>query len=89
VGKLSKEDAESEALATCSRNGAEDCSVDFTYRNQCVAVVSIKGGGAEIQGAATKEKAQKMAMGTCKKTNSSNSCSLLYSECSEPIFRKF
>lgn len=44
VGKLSRDDAESEALTTCSRNGAEDCRVDFVYRNQCVAVVSVRGG---------------------------------------------
>ncbi|HFK2948040.1 TPA: DUF4189 domain-containing protein [Stenotrophomonas maltophilia] len=37
VGRRSKREAVSEALARCATHGAKDCKIDTTYKNQCVA----------------------------------------------------
>lgn len=43
VGKRSKEEASREAISKCRSAGAADCSVSFTYQNQCVSWVIPRG----------------------------------------------
>ncbi|MBN6113739.1 DUF4189 domain-containing protein, partial [Xanthomonas bonasiae] len=45
-GQSSKENAEDVALQNCKNTtGMENCKIDFVYKNQCVAFVSLIGGG--------------------------------------------
>jgi Domain of unknown function (DUF4189) len=91
-GQLSKEDAEDVALNNCkSTTGMENCKVDFVYNNQCVAFVSLMGGYKNfIYGAATVEKAVKLAEADCKAfVKGQQSCMVKLAECSEPVFKKY
>ncbi|WP_166774780.1 DUF4189 domain-containing protein [Xanthomonas sp. CFBP 8151] len=44
TGKFSEEDAKVEAIKICTNFGNSDCEVNFTYKNQCVAVVQAAKG---------------------------------------------
>ncbi|MGK4489847.1 DUF4189 domain-containing protein [Xanthomonas hortorum] len=87
VGMVSKNEAEDTAIRRCAVNGASDCKVNLVYRNQCAALVSTQSDSF-YQGSATKERAIDLAMRSCKKSNGGE-CKVLYSECSEPIFRRY
>ncbi|MCE4317463.1 DUF4189 domain-containing protein [Xanthomonas hortorum pv. gardneri] len=84
---VSKNEAEDTAIRRCAVNGASDCKVNLVYRNQCAALVSTQSDSF-YQGSATKERAIDLAMRSCKKSNGGE-CKVLYSECSEPIFRRY
>ncbi|WP_330997144.1 DUF4189 domain-containing protein [Xanthomonas sontii] len=87
---LSKEQAEDDALDQCRVAGYKGCTVTFTYRNQCVAISSPSSGATQggIAGRADLAKAKSAAVGICKK-NGGSGCSVIYSECSKPIFKNF
>ncbi|MCC5045472.1 MULTISPECIES: DUF4189 domain-containing protein [Xanthomonas] len=87
VGKLSQEDAKNSALYQCSLGGASDCEVDFVYKNQCAALVSSDTRGFS-QASATKERAVDLATSRCEKSGGKD-CKLMYSGCSDPIFKKY
>ncbi|MCC8556379.1 DUF4189 domain-containing protein [Xanthomonas hortorum] len=87
VGRLSENEAKEAAIRRCAINGPGDCKINLVYRNQCAALVSTQSDSF-YQGSATKERAIDLAMRSCKKSNGGE-CKVLYSECSEPIFRKY
>ncbi|WP_429002634.1 DUF4189 domain-containing protein [Xanthomonas fragariae] len=91
VGKLSRSEAEREAVARCQDWGGS-CKPVLAYQNQCVAIVdgpeSGHGGGA-IARAGSKEKASDIALRLCKNKNNGVECNVSYTACSLPIFRKY
>jgi hypothetical protein len=83
VGKLSKHDAEMEAIFQCQRGGGVNCRPTFSYENQCVALTEDTGNGAS-----SIERAQELAIDSCKKRGKEK-CEIVYSACSEPIFWRY
>ncbi|MBD4836489.1 DUF4189 domain-containing protein [Xanthomonas citri pv. citri] len=90
TGKLSENEARVEALKVCSDFGNSDCKVNFTYKNQCVAVVQAAKGrtAGKIISAATEEIAKKDALDECLKESGAK-CYVRGTDCSKPFFRKF
>ena len=89
VGKFSEEDARNDALNKCSASGANDCSVQATYFNQCLAIAVPRGGGSGNSSTGKDEAtANKRALSNCTETNGSQ-CSILFTECTNPFFRKY
>lgn len=88
LGKLSEQEANETAIRLCAAGGAKDCKVNLSFYNQCAVLVS----GPErsyTQGSASIERATGLAMKACEKSNGGQSCKLLWSGCSDPIFRKY
>ncbi|WP_223875547.1 MULTISPECIES: DUF4189 domain-containing protein [Xanthomonas] len=89
VGKLTKEDAEDEAVSECKKAGASDCRIRISYQNQCVAMASpVAAGGTATVGGKSKEVAGRRALSICQKNNNSE-CTIIYSDCTAPIFNKY
>lgn len=96
TGKLSKAEAESDALTRCAKHGEKNCQIGLSYFNQCVAVgePQIDGkpnltGDVQFFGAASLERAMASAQAACEKDNPENQCKIIYKACSEQIFQKF
>ena len=95
--KESKEDALKEALAQCKSLGGGQCKVDMWYANQCAAIASPYQNGSPAKGNPASRSgkdssvAQQAAKSACMKYNSSNvdSCVIIYSGCSQPVFHKY
>ncbi|WP_372393515.1 DUF4189 domain-containing protein [Xanthomonas sp. NCPPB 3582] len=87
VGKLSENEARDKATRQCAAGGATDCQVKLVYRNQCAALVTSQGNSF-FQASASKQKSIELATKVCEESNS-GVCKAVYSECSEPIFRKY
>ncbi|MBV6843604.1 DUF4189 domain-containing protein [Xanthomonas axonopodis] len=88
TGKFSKSDAEADAVDQCQVAGFHGCAVTFTYRNQCVALASPAQGRAGVAAAPNLALAENDAVSVCKKQGGSN-CSVIYKDCTKPIFKKF
>ncbi len=90
TGKLSKKEAEKEALAKCASSGGANCRVSFTYKNQCVAAVIAQSGFADTRfaTASDKEQAGQEAIKDCEGLGGVG-CEVVYSACSIPHFQKF
>lgn len=89
TGKFSKSEAETEALKQCQAAGLSDCIITLTYRNQCVSMASPPGDGKSATVAAkSKDIANKDALKICKDKNDGK-CSVIYSACTDPIFREY
>ena len=95
TGKLSKEAAESDALARCAKHGEKDCQIGLAYFNQCVAIgePQINGkpnliGDVQFFGAESVEKASASAMAACERDNPENQCKVIYKACSDAIFQR-
>ncbi|MFC3656836.1 DUF4189 domain-containing protein [Xanthomonas hyacinthi] len=89
VGKFSEEDARNDALNKCYSSGANDCSVQATYFNQCLAIVVPIGGGSGNSSTGKDEAiASKRALDDCKKRVGLQ-CSVLFAECTNPFFKKY
>lgn len=92
TGKLSKRDAEQDAIAKCSSSGARDCKVSVTYFNQCVSWVIPRGrtgkGRSGIGTGPTLERAESLAQGICE-NDKPGACEVVYSDCTEPLFKKY
>lgn len=90
-GKLKRREAVAEARNFCQTKGANDCVEEITYENSCVAlsdapaISNIRGG---VGGGATEEEAIAMSINICKK-NGAETCTVSYSNCSLPVFKKF
>ncbi|UKE60833.1 DUF4189 domain-containing protein [Xanthomonas translucens pv. poae] len=84
TGMLSEEKAEMDAADQCESAGFKGCKVYFTYENQCVAVASPLGAasGPDLS------IAEKDAISVCKR-KSGASCSVIYRDCTKPIFKKY
>lgn len=91
TGKRRKSEALGEAMTVCARKGATDCKEDITYKNGCVALVdppvgsSFQGG---IATAATVERALELATQRCRE-GGAPTCTVVHTNCSEPIFKRF
>ncbi|MCD5979793.1 DUF4189 domain-containing protein [Pseudomonas quasicaspiana] len=88
MGRLSKEDAESLAVERCEGFGSGPCKGIFDVHNSCVAVAAPTSGAGGISSGDSKERASGRAMTLCEK-NSGQSCRIVLSACSDPIFEKF
>ena len=88
--KLSKQDAEKEALNQCNKGGGANCKIAFTYKNQCVSLANSEGetniGGLATGGSL--EEAENRALLKCE-ADSKGSCEIVYTKCSLPVFRAF
>lgn len=96
TGKLSKAEAESDALARCAKHGEKNCKIGLSYFNQCVAIgePQIDGkpnltGDVHFYGSASVEKASAAAQAACERDNPENSCKVVYKACTEQIFKYF
>jgi len=89
-GKLSKKDAEIDALNKCGNWGAPNCNIKFTYKNQCVVSVDpVTGGsGGSIVSAASVPAAAELAKKNCEKW-SGKECKESFSQCSDPFFKEY
>lgn len=87
VGKLTREEAESAAMRLCGEGGARDCKVNLVFKNQCAALVATNKRSF-FQSAESDDIAVKLAKNDCEKYGGGN-CSVIYSGCSDPIFRKY
>lgn len=86
-GKLSQGDAKSSAVQQCSNNGAEDCKVTLVYRNQCAALAASQVS-TFFQASASKEAAIAQVVGICERSGG-GACKVIFSECSDPFFKKY
>ncbi|ASK90481.1 DUF4189 domain-containing protein [Xanthomonas campestris pv. trichodesmae] len=99
TGKLSKLEAEADALSRCGSHGETNCRIGLSYRNQCAVVAEphinskpFSEGYSSFIGASTVQKASDIALNKCNQANkefSGSECAIVYSACSEPIFEKF
>jgi Domain of unknown function (DUF4189) len=87
-GKFTEGEARQDALNRCYSTGASDCSVDATYFNQCIAAAASDEIGVDFNTGKDKDIAGKRALSDCKKRSSSQ-CSIKFTECTDPIFRKY
>lgn len=95
VGKNSESEAATEAMNRCATHGAIDCTLDFSYENQCAVIASASENGAFVGGAAVSqggpsiEIASDLALSACKELRNGGECKIAYSDCTKPIFEKF
>ncbi|MCQ2994334.1 DUF4189 domain-containing protein [Pseudomonas quasicaspiana] len=99
TGKLSKADAEADALRRCGSHGEQNCKVGLTYRNQCAVIVEpqvegkpMSGGTVRFIGRETMSMASDDALALCGKDHDkiiNAECAIVYKACSEPVFQKF
>ncbi|WP_095094045.1 DUF4189 domain-containing protein [Pseudomonas sp. Irchel 3A5] len=89
-GKLSKNDAEQNALKQCRDEGVSNCKVLISYHNQCVAVVAPSSGRGEngIASAKTEDLAAEAAFKNCR-NDRRGECSVIYSNCTKAVFKKY
>jgi hypothetical protein len=90
VGKNSKKDAGLSAVADCTKKGGDNCKVALSYFDQCVAILQpVSGQGAETMlSAISIEEAVKLAGPICSDNNGGAECKVVYSECTDPIFKR-
>ena len=99
TGKLSKSEAELDAMRRCASHGETNCKVGLAYENQCAVIVEphINGrpfptGFIRIVGRATVPEASKAALEICKEDNKTTpqaKCEIVYNACSDPLFQSF
>lgn len=92
TGKLKKSEAEQDALVKCERESKGKCHVVSSYKNQCVAVAEPNRIGSITRSVArgpSIEVAGQDAMLDCPKKNSGSDCKVIYTACTDQIFRKF
>jgi len=73
--------AEKAAIAECSRRGGQDCQLNFTYANQCLAVMEIPNHPNQPFTGGTEDEATSQGLDYCK-TNGILGCRVYYSGCS-------
>ncbi|MCC8468662.1 DUF4189 domain-containing protein [Xanthomonas phaseoli] len=94
-GKLTKSDAQEEALSKCKSVSGKECQVDFVYENQCTAIAepykneSALPGVLSYTGGPTIDVASSDALANCSKHNKGLDCRVIYQACSEPYFQKY
>lgn len=90
TGEVRKADATKNAVAECSRSGASDCRISFTYKNQCAAAAVPASGtpGTSFGSAATEQLAEGVAVKLCE-SRGGKGCDVVYSACTEPKFEAF
>ena len=75
-GELSQSIAQRNAMERCA---SPDCRIDFTYRDQCVAV-AWGATYSSMSSAMTVDEASAISMKRCRKKTSD--CQIVYTECS-------
>ncbi|MBO9720080.1 DUF4189 domain-containing protein [Xanthomonas phaseoli] len=86
-GKISKEDAAAESVLRCEEYDAGKCVAKYFFYNQCISIARASSGkSATVTG--PKDKAPSLAIEECEQ-NSGSSCSILVTECSNPVFERF
>jgi len=88
MGKLTKREAESEAVAQCESFKAGACEPISAIFNQCVATAVAPGGKGWIVTSDSTERASALAIKQCQ-DETGKSCRVSYSDCSKAIFEKF
>lgn len=92
IGKLSKKEAEQGAVDQCIAVGGKACESRFAYRNQCVAYVSgQRADGRWQEGPVTAEsieRASRLSLQDCA-DHGGNDCKIIYTACSDPVFRSY
>lgn len=83
TGLTSERRAKKEALADCRGRGATSCTADFTFRDQCAAVVNSTTRTFS-QSAATEAEAIQIGQSRCA-ASASGKCWVFYSGCSLPV----
>ncbi|WP_267118790.1 DUF4189 domain-containing protein [Xanthomonas sacchari] len=99
TGKLSKAEAEADALRRCSVHGEKDCQIALSYHNQCAAIVEphtnglpLDAGRVSFAHAVSIPEAMKIAQADCRKVNAATpevDCKVIYKACTEQMFEKF
>ncbi|QOY22296.1 DUF4189 domain-containing protein [Xanthomonas citri] len=87
VGKFSDKEAKNSAINQCAKDGAADCKIQLVYRNQCSALASSKRD-TFFQASSSKEEATDGVLAICERSKT-GSCSVMYSDCSDPFFKKY
>jgi len=87
-GKFTEDEARQDALGRCHSTGVSDCTVDATYFNQCVAVVTSVQRGGSIVKAKSESIAKNTALEDCQKRGNSQ-CVVEFSDCTDPFFKKY
>lgn len=87
VGKLSEGDAKISAIKQCAKGGANDCAVQLFYRNQCAALAASQVD-TFFQSSPIQQLAESGVKRVCDESGG-GTCKVLYSECTEPLFRKY
>ncbi|MFC3656834.1 DUF4189 domain-containing protein [Xanthomonas hyacinthi] len=87
-GKFTENEARQDALNRCYSTGVSDCSVDATYFNQCIAAAASNELGVDFNTGKDEGIAGKRALSDCEK-RSKSICSVKFTECTDPIFRKY
>ncbi|WP_185816050.1 DUF4189 domain-containing protein [Xanthomonas sp. SS] len=93
--KGSQEAAEREAIAQCKSLGSKECKVTLWYANQCASLASPYSDNRPVAGltspgvGSTLKASAKNALKRCGQKNKSKECSVVYSSCSDPVFRKY
>ncbi|MCT8285847.1 DUF4189 domain-containing protein [Xanthomonas translucens pv. translucens] len=94
IGKLSKSEAQQDAIAGCVKAGGKDCRDWVAYENQCAAVAEpyrdgrSSAGTLHIKTGASPESIKKEVERICSQENGGE-CRVIYAACSEPIFQKY
>ncbi len=94
TGKLSKSEAEQDAIAGCVKAGGKECQKWNAYKNQCAAVAEPYQNGHSSAGTihfrtgASPEKIKAEVEKICSAENKTQ-CRVIYQACSEPIFESY
>jgi len=89
TGHQAKASAERQAIERCGHWGATDCTVTYTYYNQCYAAVGAKrpDNGVKFNSGATKAQAVERAVQDCRNAGSQE-CAVVHSDCTKPFFQE-
>ncbi|MFB8950306.1 DUF4189 domain-containing protein [Xanthomonas arboricola] len=87
-GRITKDQAENDAIASCEGLGSGTCKVSMAFFNQCVAAADSGQGEGSIFSAASIRQASRLAMSQCEK-KSRRQCRITLSKCTDPIFKKY
>ncbi|WP_082065237.1 DUF4189 domain-containing protein [Xanthomonas sp. MUS 060] len=91
--KISKNEAENEAVEKCQGASKHKCHVIHTYENQCVAVAEpAQKKGDFIRNVASGPSVNEIssrATYNCEKDNATTRCNIIYTNCTKQIFQRF
>lgn len=92
VGKLSKREAQRDAIAGCIKAGGKNCKDWAAYENQCAAVAEpykdgrSSAGSLHFRTGASAEDIQREVKDICSSENNGE-CRVIYAACSSQSFR--
>ncbi|WP_407078766.1 DUF4189 domain-containing protein [Xanthomonas sp. WHRI 10208] len=98
IGKRKKSEAERDAIDKCEGISEAKCHTLYVYENRCAAVSEPTGLGSSDQAKRVTRSysagpsikfASESAIAYCKEHNSGSDCKVIYTACSEPIFKSY